>query len=531
MRVSKAAQTGRQPAFIPDQARVHQAASGGYGHAKGAAGASAGAYRPAFNPGSQHSAAKNAYANQTATGQYSRYNDHYSNNRAKKSKRFVIAAIVLVLVCAMGAGTAFALYVDSINQKLNKGNMTQKEIDGINDALKPASGVVKGTTFDEPFYMLLIGSDRRSDGSVEGARSDTNIVVRVDPDRNQVTMVSIPRDTKIELENYGTNKFNAALNFGGAGLVITEAEKLLGIDISHYAEVNFDTLVELVDAVGGVDVEVAETIDDADADRTRSDYYTADIVIEEGLQHLDGEQALVFARSRAYVDGDFTRTANQRLLIEAIVQKVLKMNVADLPKVIEAASECVTTDLSVSDILGLAQQFKGKGKLTIYSAMVPSYTQDIMQSGFLVSYVINDKDMTAEMMKVVEAGGDPSEIVSNGASGEDDGSSSGQGSSSGSTWQPESTYAYAEPEPEPDPGYTEPDPGYTEPTTPDPEPAPDPEPEPVVPDPEPTTPDPVVPDPGPTTPDPTPDPGPGTGAPSDGAQGTAPTTDGAAQAA
>ena len=77
------------------------------------------------------------------------------------------------------------MYVDSINEKLNKGNMTQKEIDGISDALKPASGVPVGTTFDEPFYMLLIGSDRRSDGSVEGARSDTNIVVRVDPQRNQ----------------------------------------------------------------------------------------------------------------------------------------------------------------------------------------------------------------------------------------------------------------------------------------------------------------------------------------------------------
>ncbi len=518
VRVSKAAQTGRQPAFVPDQTRVHQAASGDYGASRAAA--PAGAWRPAFNPANQHSAASKAYANQTATGQYSRYNEHYSNNKAKKSRRFVIAAIVLVLVCAMGAGTAFAMYVDSINEKLNKGNMTQKEIDGISDALKPASGVPVGTTFDEPFYMLLIGSDRRSDGSVEGARSDTNIVARVDPQRNQVTMVSIPRDTKIELENYGTNKFNAALNFGGAGLVITEAEKLLGVDISHYAEVNFDDLVELVDAVGGVDVEVSETIDDADADRTRSDYYTADIVIEEGLQHLDGEQALVFARSRAYADGDFTRTANQRQLIEAIVDKVLKMNVADLPKVIEAASKCVTTDLSVQDILGLAQQFKGKGKLTVYSALVPSYTRTIGE----ISYVINDKDMTAEMMKVVEAGDDPSEIVSNGPSGEDDASAGSQNDSSGSSWQPAPQYTYTEPTPEPTPE-PEPDPSYSDPVVPEPEPEPTPEPDPVVPDP---TPDPVVPEPAPepTVPDPTPEAG-GNGAGAAGDAGQPATAAGA----
>ena len=505
LRVSKAAQTGRQPAFVPDQARAYhsQAAEQGAYHGHGTS-APAGAYRPVFSPGTQHSAANKAYANQTATGQYSRYNEHYSNNKAKKSRRFMVAAVILVLVCALGAGTAFAMYIDSVNQKLNRGNMSQKEIDEINDALKPASGAVqKGTTFDEPFYMLLIGSDRRSDGSVEGARSDTNIVVRVDPDRNQVTMVSIPRDTMVELEGYGTNKFNAALNFGGAGLVIKEAEKLLGIDISHYAEVNFDDLVDLVEAVGGVDVEVSETIDDADADRTRSDYYNADIVIEEGLQHLNGEQALVFARSRAYLDGDFTRTANQRKLIEAIVEKVLKLNVTELPGVIEAAAKCVTTDLTVTDILGLAQQFKGKGKLTVYSAMVPSYTDWIND----ISWVINDKDMTREMMKVVEAGDDPSEIMSNGASAEDStsGGSGGSGSSGGdASWQPQQSYTYTEPtytEPDPEPvytdpepSYTEPDPGYTDPeqgssggdvsggTTVDPEPnvpvAPDPDPAP-----------------------------------------------------
>ena len=266
---------------------------------------------------------------------------------------------------------------------------------------------------------------------------------------------------------------------------------------------NFDDLVDLVEAVGGVDVEVSETIDDADADRTRSDYYNADIVIEEGLQHLNGEQALVFARSRAYLDGDFTRTANQRKLIEAIVEKVLKLNVTELPGVIEAAAKCVTTDLTVTDILGLAQQFKGKGKLTVYSAMVPSYTDWIND----ISWVINDKDMTREMMKVVKAGDDPSEIMSNGASAEDStsGGSGGSGSSGGdASWQPQQSYTYTEPtytEPDPEPvytdpepSYTEPDPGYTDPeqgssggdvsggTTVDPEPnvpvAPDPDPAP-----------------------------------------------------
>ena len=118
----------------------------------------------------------------------------------------------------------------------------------------------------------------------------------------------------------------------------------------------------------------------------------------------------MFARSRAYADGDFTRTANQRKLIMAIVNKVLAMNTTELLGVVQAASNCVTTDLAVGDIAALAQQFQGDEELTIYSAMVPSTTAMIGD----VSYVINDPVATKEMMKLVEAGEDPSSVVSSG---------------------------------------------------------------------------------------------------------------------
>ena len=265
-------------------------------------------------------------------------------------------------------------------------------------------------TFPEPFYMILIGTDEAEDSTEDMHRSDTNIVVRIDPAKNQATMVSIPRDTKIDIDGYGTNKFNAAYAYGGAAGTIREANQLLGIEISHYAEVNFGKLKELVDAVGGVDVEVTERVDDPDADGTTAHPEWPRVIIEEGEQHLDGNQALVFARSRAYADGDFTRTANQRKLIMAIVNKVLAMNTTELLGVVQAASNCVTTDLAVGDIAALAQQFQGDEELTIYSAMVPSTTAMIGD----VSYVINDPVATKEMMKLVEAGEDPSSVVSSG---------------------------------------------------------------------------------------------------------------------
>ena len=130
--------------------------------------------------------------------------------------------------------------------------------------------------------------------------------------------------------------------------------------ISHYAEVNFEKIVQLIDAVGGIEVDVPELIDDPDA---------GDVVIEEGLQTLDGEAALTFARSRSYADGDFTRTSNQRLLVEALINKVLQTPVNELPGVIQSAAECVTTDLTATEIIDLAMRFRLR---RLWSAACPT---------------------------------------------------------------------------------------------------------------------------------------------------------------
>lgn len=360
-------------------------------------------YRPAYTPGSQGPGANNAYRNQAGATQYSRNSAQYvarNSRRSGRGKKIAIGVCCALVVALIGCGTAFAIWFNNVNTQLNSGDKSAEELENISEQLVSSS-------YDEPFYMLLIGSDKREGHDEDGARSDTNIVVRVDPVNNQATLVSIPRDTMIDIDGYGTNKFNAAYNYGGAASTIREASQLTGIGISHYAEVNFDALVGLVDAVGGVDVQVDERVDDPDADGTVDNPDWEHIVIEPGLQHLNGDQALTFARSRAYVDGDFTRTANQRKLIEALVDKVLALPVTEMPGVIQAAAQCVTTDLKVADIISLAQQFKDGGDLVMYSAMLPSIT------GYVdgVSYVFADEDKVTEMMKVVDAGDDPSGIT------------------------------------------------------------------------------------------------------------------------
>lgn len=348
-------------------------------------------------------------AGSAGAGQYSRGSAAYSHAAAKrksgKGKKIAIGVVAVLLVALIGCGTAVALYINGINDTL-RGDKSDEELAEINEQLIR-------TDLSQPFYMMLLGSDIREGQSQGDSRSDTNILVRVDAPNHQVTMVSIMRDTAIELDGHGVVKFNAAYSYDGAAGIIREASQLCGVEISHYAEVNFDSLVDLVDAVGGVDVEVTERIDDPDADGSWNSHVEP-IIIEEGMQHLDGKAALVFARSRAYADGDYTRTQNQRKLIEAIADKVLSLPVTELPGVIEAAAQCVTTDLNVTEIISLAQMFQEGGDMTIYSAGLPSTAEYV--NG--ISYVFVDTEGLTEMMDVVDSGGDPSTISESNSSTE-----------------------------------------------------------------------------------------------------------------
>lgn len=327
---------------------------------------------------------------QTAFDQYSRYNgqpvvEPEPKRKKKKSGRIAVA-ILLVLACLIGAGFAGAnMYLNSLNQNLAG---DEQEAEEVKEVLSAAP------IEDKPFYMLLIGCDDRE--GVDGARADTTILARLDPKKNRVTLVSIPRDTAIEIDGYGMQKFNAAYTYGGPSGTIEAASKLCGVEISHYAEVHFESLIDIIDYIGGVDVDVPIGIDDVDAGGK----------VEAGMQHLDGEHAMIFARSRSYETGDFQRTTSQRLLIKAAVDKMLSMDPSEYPGLLMKISECMNTDFTVQELLGLAQAFIDEPELKMYSAMVPSGTAEI--DG--ISYVTVDEALLEEMMKLVNKGKNPAKL-------------------------------------------------------------------------------------------------------------------------
>ena len=148
-------------------------------------------------------------------------------------------------------------------------------------------GVQEATTPQAPFmpyYVLLMGSDAR-DGDTS-SRTDTMMLARIDVVRNQITLVSIPRDTMVEIEGYGTQKINAAYTFGGAGGAVAAVSKLTGETISEAAVIRFDGVETLVDAIGGITVDVPVDVNDPD--------YTH-LVLPAGPTEMDGHTALLFS--------------------------------------------------------------------------------------------------------------------------------------------------------------------------------------------------------------------------------------------
>ncbi|MBO4365411.1 MAG: LCP family protein [Eggerthellaceae bacterium] len=327
--------------------------------------------------------------------EHSRNSGRYTARKKHTGRNIAIVAVLLLALVLVGAGAATALYMNQLNNKIS--NQDEEQAEAIDAVLEPTNVPEGADVSDEPFYMMLIGSDTRHDEW--GQRSDTNIVARVDPGNATITLISIPRDTAIYLDDYGMVKFNAAYNYYGTAGTIQAASDLLGVGISHYAEIDFEGLVNLIDSVGGVEVDVPMRIEDADA---------GDLVVEAGEQTLDGEHALIFARSRSYTTADFQRTTNQRLLVEAFVKKVMGLPATELPGVIQTAAGAVTTDLTVSEIIGYAMKFKNADEITMYSVLMPLTTE--MIDG--VDYVVCDTATLAEVMAVIDAGGDPSTVTS-----------------------------------------------------------------------------------------------------------------------
>jgi LCP family protein required for cell wall assembly len=320
---------------------------------------------------------------------------HYSRRRSKKRhpvlKGILITLLVLVGVC----GAALAWYVNVLNGKLS-GDVTQD----LRDQLVSVDS-------EDPFYMLLLGVDKSDEreeswgSDTSNYRADSIILARIDPKGQTVTLISIPRDTMVDMGDYGTQKINAAYSYGGAAYMTQVVSEFAGVDISHYAEIDFEQFTSIVDTLGGIEVTLPVAV---------SDMEYAGIDLPAGTQTLNGEQALELVRTRHAYDeygaGDYYRAANQRMVITAIIKKILQSDATSWPTLISQLADSVTTDLDATELLSLVNQFKDLDTDNdIYSARCPTTSEYI--NG--VWYEVVDDDAWQTMMERTDNGEDPYE--------------------------------------------------------------------------------------------------------------------------
>ena len=324
------------------------------------------------------------------------YAQSSAKRRGGKAKKIVIAivAIILALVIAV---VAYGLVFEG---KLH-GNLSTP--DTLAAQLTPAEA-------GKPYYILLLGSDwRENSGTSDKAemsgdqqRADVIILARMDPANKLVTLVSVPRDTRWYHD--GTvSKINEAYNMGGAGLETQVISELTGVPIAHTVETHFSGLEGLVDALGGVEVDVPQDISYKDALTGEK------VTVKAGKQKLNGQEAQIFARVRkAYGGEDSKRQGNVRTLIMAIADTMREKPFFEWPGLGLKVADCLGTDMSLGDFASLAMNF-GSGGLKIYSGTGPTAGEiDENAGGIWLCY--ENPEAWKAVMEVVDAGEDPSKI-------------------------------------------------------------------------------------------------------------------------
>ncbi|MCD4961917.1 LCP family glycopolymer transferase [Enterococcus casseliflavus] len=262
-------------------------------------------------------------------------------SKGKKIFLIIFGIVAVIVIGIVGVGAK--LYMD-LSGSIQK---TYESVERDQDETKRETKV--DLSQEESFSVLLMGIDTGDLGRVDQGRSDTMMVATVSPSDQQTTIVSIARDTYVDIIGHGTqDKINHAYAFGGPAMSMNTVENYLDIPIDHYISINMAGLKELVDAVGGIEV-------NNDLTFSQNGY---DFTI--GKITLDGDQALAYSRMRHEdPNGDYGRQERQRKIVEGIARKVLSLDgVSKYQDILTAVESNMKTDMSFDDLRTIALNYR-----------------------------------------------------------------------------------------------------------------------------------------------------------------------------
>lgn len=276
----------------------------------------------------------------------------------KKLNNKIIISILLFLLIPIGL-LGFIIY-KSQNEKISN-----KNIANIENELKN----------EKRINIALFGLDKRNEN--EKSRSDSIMIASIDLEKKTINLVSLLRDTLVEIEGYGKDKLNHAYAYGGSNLAIETINSNFDLDIDKYVSVDFYSLAKVIDIVGGIDIEVKEyevdqiNLNLVEINKIENLNENTDYIKEGGIKTLNGRQAVAYSRIRKKGNGDYERTQRQRNVLKGILKKYEKQSSDNKFKTNMEIIGQISTNIPVSYIKELGAKISSDKEFKVNQYMIP----------------------------------------------------------------------------------------------------------------------------------------------------------------
>lgn len=310
-------------------------------------------------------------------------------SRSKRKKRILKLVLFAFILLGLGAATVSGYFYWKVNELMHKtSDPPVNNLPSNSEAKDPLEE--KNQIVTKPFGMVLLGEDYRPE---TGSRNTDAIIVTIwNPESNEVNLLSIPRDTRVNIPGYGYGKINSVYVIGeaekrkqerqgqqpttnGAKMVMETISDFLDIPVKYYVKVDFNGFEQVIDELGGLMIEVERDMNyHSVADHTN-------IELKKGLQLLDGKQVLDYARFRKSSDGkdssDFERNERHQKIIRTFVGKLGSFKgVSNIVDIMEIAGDHIKTNLTPDEMKDLLWKYKGINKSDIYSIQMTSFWEN-----------------------------------------------------------------------------------------------------------------------------------------------------------
>ena len=305
---------------------------------------------------------------------------------SKRSLRKILLGIVIFTVVIITlAGVAAYAFVSKIQAPILKSKQTFQ-------STEPVTASVQEKKVNHCINVLLLGTD---DGDLDNPgsprRSDTMIVASINPDNKTVNILSIPRDSRVNIPGHsGYDKITHAFFYGGPDLAVRTVEDNFHIPINYYTVIDWQAFIKVVDILGGVDLNVEQNMNYDDP------YENLSIHLDKGYQHLNGEKAGEYVRFRHDELGDIGRVQRQEKFLKAMTGQMLQAGtILKLPSLMTTVSHYIQTNMNTYTLVKIANVLKDMKADSLHAEMVPGDFATIDD----ISYWIPNR---AEMQKIVD---------------------------------------------------------------------------------------------------------------------------------